>query len=545
MSPPAPPAVPETGRPLTLAPRGMVTAPHALASAAGVAALRAGGSAVDAAIATSAVLNVVYPHMSSVGGDAFWLIYDAARREVRCLNAAGRAPTAATPDAYRARGLAEIPHRGWLAVANTPGLVAGWAAAHAAYGRRPLGELLAPAIEYARDGFPVTRRLAGWLGRARELLAAEPETAAMFLPGGDAPRPGQRLRFPDLARTLEAIAREGRAGFYEGEVAKAIARASGAGGGLLDEADLAETRAAWVRPLAGGYRGVRLYQTPPPTQGFAALQILAMLEDEDVAALGWQSAAYVHLLVEAKKLAFADRNRYLADPGVVEVPVARLLDPAYVRQRRGLIRADRAQAWDRVPAGSLEGDTVFVATVDAEGSAVACIQSLYFGFGAGVVGGQSGVLLHNRGAYFSLDPAHPNCLAPGKQPAHTLVASLAFEGERLRWVFGSMGADGQPQIHVQVYSALLDVGLDLQQAIEAPRWLAGRFALGDPRERLNLEARFPAETFAGLEARGHALTRWEPWAELAGHAHGIEREPASGTWMGAADPRADGAAIGY
>ncbi|MBI2467654.1 MAG: gamma-glutamyltransferase, partial [Candidatus Rokubacteria bacterium] len=323
-----------------------------------------------------------------------------------------------------------------------------------------------------------------------------------------------------------------------------LARASRSGGGLLDEADLAATRAEWGASLVGAYRGVTLHETPPPTQGFTALLILAMVEDDDVARLGYQSGDYVHLLVEAKKVAFADRNRYLADPARAAVPVERLLDPAYARRRRGLIRTDRAQAWDRVPAGSLQGDTVYVAVVDGEGNAVSLIQSIYFGFGSGVVAGRTGVLLHNRGAYFSLDPTHPNCLAPGKQPAHTLMASLAFEGERLRWVAGSMGADGQPQIHVQLYSALIDFGLDLQQAIEAPRWLAGRFVLGDPREPLNLECRFPAETLAALEARGHLVNLWEPWSELAGHANGIEVQPGTDTRMGAADPRSDGAAVG-
>ncbi len=537
--------VPDSGRPLTLAPRGLVTSSHALASAAGVATLRTGGSAVDAAITTSAVLNVVYPHMTSVGGDAFWLIYDARRREVRSLNAAGRAPEAATLEAYRARGLTEIPHRGWLAVASGPGLVEGWTTAHAAYGRRPFAELLTPAIEYARDGFPVTARLAGWIRQAEDVLATASETAAMFLPEGTAPRAGQPLRFPDLARTLEAIQAAGRAGLYEGEVAKELARASRAGGGFLDEADLAATHAEWGAPLVATYRGVRLYETPPPTQGFATLLMLALLADDDLPRLGYQSTDAVHLLVEAKKLAFADRNRYLADPAFVSVPTARFLDPDYARQRRALIDPARAQVWDAVPAGSLEGDTVSVAVVDADENAVSLIQSLYFGFGSGVVAGRTGVLLQNRGAYFTLDPTHPNRLEPGKQPLHTLIASLAFEGDRLRWLFGCMGADGQPQIHAQVYSALIDFGLDLQQAIEAPRWLAGRFVLGDARERLNLEARFPAATVAGLEARGHTVVCWAPWSELAGHAHGIEIEPGSATRRGAAEPRSDGAAIGY
>lgn len=514
-----------------------------------MAVLQAGGSAVDAAVATSAVLCVVYPHMTGLGGDAFWLIYDAPRREVRCLNAAGRAAAAATIGAYRDRGLEAIPIRGWLAVPTAPGLVAGWIEAHRVYGRRPLRDLLGPAIGHAREGFPVTAALAWWFEGAREALAAVPESRAVFLPEGEPPHPGQRLRNPDLARTLEAIAADGWAGFYTGEVAAEIARASRAGGGLLAADDLARTRAAWTTPLRGRYRTLTLYQTPPPTQGFTALQILGMVEDDDLKALGFQSAATVHLLVEAKKLAFADRHRYLADPAFAPVPVEALLDPAYLRGRRALIDPHRARPPAEVPPGlpgavGLEGDTASLAVVDAEGNAACVIQSLYFGFGSGVVAGRTGVLLHNRGAAFSLDPAHPNRLEPGKQPAHTLIASLAFEGERLRWVFATMGADGQPQIHAQVYTALVDFGLDLPTALAAPRWLAGRFGVGEPDERLYLEGRFPPETLAGLEARGHALTVCEPFWQRAGHAHGIEIEPGTGTRLGAADPRADGAALG-
>ncbi len=526
-------------------PGGLVTAPHWLATQAGVDVLRAGGSAVDAAIAASAVLCVAYPHMTGLGGDAFWMLYDARRHEVRCLNAAGRAAAAATPEAYRQRGLDAIPVRGWLAVPTAPGLVAGWVEAHRAYGRRPLRELLGPAIQHAREGVPVTPALAWWFDGAREALAATSEARALFLPGGEPPRPGQRLRNPDLARTLEAVAADGWAGFYAGEVAAEIARASRAGGGLLTADDLARTRAAWTAPLRGRYRDLTLYQTPPPTQGLTALQILGLVEEDDLKTLGFQSAATVHLLVEAKKLAFADRQRYLADPDFAPVPVDALLDRAYLRRRRALLDPDRARPPAAAPPGapSLEGDTAALAVVDTDGNAACLIQSLYFGFGAGVVAGRTGVLLHNRGAAFSLDPAHPNRLEPGKQPAHTLIASLAFGGERLRWVFATMGADGQPQIHAQVYTALVDFGLDLRTAIEAPRWLAGRFGVGEPDERLYLEGRFPAETLAGLEARGHALTVCEPFWQRAGHAHGIEIEPVTGARFGAADPRADGAAL--
>jgi gamma-glutamyltranspeptidase/glutathione hydrolase len=525
----------------------MVSCPHALASEAGVEILKAGGSAVDAAIATSAVLSVVYPHMTSAGGDAFWLIYDAERGSVRYLGAAGRAAAGASVEWFRTRGYDEIPLRGILpATVTVPGAVDGWCRAHDAYGRLPLARDLRAAVEYARDGFPITRRVATSLERASTLLADNAEAAAIFLPEGRLPRMGERLRNPDLARTLEAIGAEGRAGFYEGETAREMARYSRAHGGFHTEADLGRQRAEWGEPISTRYRGVTIYETPPPTQGVSVLQMLNLVEPVDLGALEFLGPEHVHLLVQAKMIAFHDRDQVLADPEFVPVPVERLLSRAHADARRRLIDPRRALAWDRVPSwGSLAGDTVYVAVVDARGNAASLIHSLYGNYGSGVVAGRTGVVLQNRGAYFSLDPAHPNRLEPGKRPLHTLVASLAFRGDRLWQVLGCMGADGQPQIHLQAYTAMIDFGLDVQQAVEAPRWLSGRFALGEPRDLLNMEARFPAHTFTALEARGHVINRWEAWNERAGHAHGITIDPVSRVLMGGTDPRSDGAAIGY
>lgn len=536
-----------TGRPATLSLRGMVTSPHSLASAAGVEVLRAGGSAVDAAIAASAVLSVVYPHMTGLGGDAFWLIHDARQGSVRYLGAAGRAAAAATLEWFRSRGFDEIPLRGIIpATLTVPGAVDGWVAAHAASGRLPLARDLSAAIGHAREGFPVTARLARFAADTAEVLAASPETAAIFLPGGRPPRPGQPMRNPDLARTLETIAASGRAGFYEGEVAREMARHAQAHGGFFVEADFQGQRAEWGEPLAGTYRGVTIYQTPPPTQGFTVLEMLNLVEPFELGRMEYLGPDHVHLLVQAKMIAFHDRDRVLADPGFARVPVERLLSPAYADSRRALIDPARALPWDAVPtAGSLAGDTVYVAAVDADGNAASLIHSLYGVFGSGVVAGRTGVLLQNRSAYFSLDPAHPNRLEPGKRPLHTLIASLAFRDGRLWQVVGCMGADGQPQIHVQVYTALIDWGADIQEAVEAPRWLSGRFVLGDPRDLLNLEDRFPAATLPELERRGHRIHRWGAWSEVAGHAHGITIDPATGVRIGGADPRSDGAAIGH
>jgi gamma-glutamyltranspeptidase/glutathione hydrolase len=536
----------DPGRPAARASRGMVTSPHALASRAGVAILQAGGSAVDAAIAAAAVLSVVYPHMTSLGGDAFWLIYDARAGAVRSLEAAGRAAAAAGLAWFRARGLSEIPLRGILpATLTVPGAVDGWCQAHAAYGRLPLATDLAAAVDCARDGVPITARVAQWIERSADVLAVDPAAARIFLADGSAPPAGWRLANPDLARTLERLS-EGRAGFYEGETAREMARHARAHGGFFTERDFAAQRATWGASISATYRGVTIHETPPPSQGVSVLQALRLLEPWELGALPFLGPDHVHLLVQAKQIAFHDRDRFVADPDFSPVPIERLLSRAYADERRALMDRAHALAWDRVPSsGSLAGDTVYVAAVDAEGNAASLIQSLYFGFGAGVVAGSTGVVLQNRGAYFSLDPAHPNRLEPGKRPLHTLIASLAFKDGRLWQVVGCMGADGQPQIHLQIYTAMIDFGLDIQRAVEAPRWLAGRFALGDARELLNLEGRFAPATLAELARRGHAINRWEAWNELAGHAHGITIDPASGERVGGADPRSDGAAIGY
>ncbi|HSD42099.1 MAG TPA: gamma-glutamyltransferase [Burkholderiales bacterium] len=542
-----PPAEIETGRPVTMAPRGMVVSPHSLASEAGVEILKAGGSAVDAAIATSAALAVIYPHMTSVGGDAFWLIYDARRDAVRHLDGAGRAAASAGLEWFRARGMSEIPYRGALpATLTVPGAVASWSEAHAAFGRVPFARNLGRAIELARDGYPVTERLAKCIGATHDQGAFDEGARTLFLRGGRAPRAGSRLVNPDLGRTLEAIADRGRDGFYGGEVARELARYARAAGGFFDAADLAAQTATWGEPLVGTYRDVTLYETPAPTQGFTVLEMLNLLETEEVGAWDFLGPDHVHYLVQAKQIAYHDRDRLLADPAHARVPIDRLISKAYAAERRHLIDPRRALPWDKVPSyGTLRGDTVYVGVVDADGNAASLIQSVYGFFGAGVVAGRTGVVLQNRSAYFALDPGHPNRIEAGKKPAHTLIASLAVRGGKLWQALGCMGADGQPQIHLQAYVGLIDFGLNAQQAVEAPRWLSGRFGLGDARDLLNIEGRFAPATIAELERRGHLVHRWPDHDELAGHAHCITIDPASGLRLGGSDPRSDGAAIGY
>src|SRR5476651_2265598 len=393
-----------TGRPATLAPNGMVTCPHALASQAGVDVLRAGGSAIDAAIAASAALSVLYPHMTSVGGDAFWLIYDAKKKQVRYIDGGGRAAQAGTISAFAKRGLTEVPYRGVLpATLTVPGAVASWTEAHAAYGRLPLKRCLESAIGYARDGFPVTKRLAHWREIARGELAKCPQASAIFL------QPGAVLRNPDLARTLEAIASDGWYGFYDGEVARELVRYARANDGFFGSDDLKAQVARWGEPLVGTYRGVTIYETPPPTQGFAVLEMLNLLEPLDMAAKEFLGADYIHLMIQAKQLAYNDRDKYLADPRFADVPTERLISKPYADQRRALMDPAHALPWDKIPSyGSLSGDTVYIAAVDRDGNAASLVHSIYGGFGAAVVAGNTGVVLQNRSAYFSLDPKSPN-----------------------------------------------------------------------------------------------------------------------------------------
>jgi gamma-glutamyltranspeptidase len=524
---------------------GMVTSPHVLASEAGIDVLRAGGSAVDAATAASAVLAVVYPHMTSIGGDAFWLIHEGNGGSVKYLSGGGRAAASATIDWFTSAGLAEIPFCGVLpATLTVPGAVASWIEAHDKYGRLPLTKVLEVAISCAREGFAATGRLAAFALGARDELKKSSEAAAIFFIDGEPLKAGQRVVNSNLARSLDMIAREGREGFYAGPVAHEMTRFAEEHGGFFRLADFQAQKAKWGHPLIGTYRDVLIYNTPPPTQGFTVIQMLNLIERYDMGRIERLGPDYVHLLVQAKQIVYNDRDAVLADPEYAKVPIKKLLSKDYADARSKLIDTQAALAWDKVPSyGSLTGDTVYVAAVDRDGNAASLIQSLYGIFGSCVVAGNTGIVLQNRGAYFSLNPDHPNRLEPGKVPLHTLIASMAKRDGKLWSVFGCMGADGQPQIQLQAYVGMIDYGLNVQEAVDAPRFLSGRFALGEARDTLHIEARFPNTTLTELEHRGHILHRWADWNEHAGHAHGVIIE--SEMLMGGSDPRSDGAAIGY
>jgi len=535
---------PQQNRPVTMAPHGLVASPHYLASQAGVDILKKGGTAVDAAIATNAVLNVVYPHMCGIGGDAFWLIYSAAQKDLAFLNASGRSPYLATLEYFQKAGMDAVPLRGLLPV-TIPGAVDGWFEAHHRYGNLSMSTILEPAIAYARDGYPISHILSFKIQEAAPELSRFPSSQNLFLPGGKSPGPGDLLTNLGLAESLAKIARDGRDVFYQGEIARQIVKFSQENGGLLSEKDFQETKSTWGKPVSTTYRDYTVYETAPNSQGLAALLILNLLEEYDLSSLGYQSPDHLHLLVEAKKLAFADRNRYISDPERVKIPTEELLSKDYAARRRSLIHKDRAAEATAIPAGSFGRDTIYLCVIDEAGNAVSLIQSLYFSFGSAVVAGETGIVLQNRGAYFSLDSNQVNCLQPHKRTFHTLMASMTFREGKPYMIFGTSGADGQPQTHVQVMINVFDFGLNIQSAIEAPRWLSGRYLVNQPEGSLTIEGRVAAEVIEELKRRGHQVNEVENWSQVMGSAHGIIIHPENGLRMGGSDPRSDGAAIGY
>ena len=552
------PSGPRTGRPPTMATGGMIATSHYLASATGLHILRQGGSAVDAAIAANAVLCVAYPHMAGLGGDGFWLIHDPSEGGVKALNASGPAARLATRDYYRERGHEDqIPQRGPLAALTVPGAVDGWGVAHDQYGRLDWDVLLQDAIRYARDGLAVSRSVADWISDDVPVFEEHESSARIYLPEGRARREGERLVQSDLAGTLEILARDGpRRGFYDGHMAQRICDALEQADSPLRAEDFADFHAEWVEPLSTDYRGYTAYEFPPNTQGFAALQILNIMEGYDVVAFGDGTADYYHHMAEAVKLAFADRNTWLTDPKFVDIPLDRLLSKDYAGERRELIDRDRAMEMEAVEPGVAfdsdarkgggdgGGDTCYFCVVDGDGLAVSVIQSIYHDFGSAFVAGDTGVLLQNRGSFFKLDDDHANRLEPGKKTFHTLIPAMLFRDGEPYLVYGTMGGEGQPQTHAAMVTRLVDFGYDVQQAIEAPRWLMGR-TWGTQSQDLSLEGRIADEVIRELELRGQPVKMLAGWDDNMGHAQAIRIDREHGFLEGGADPRGDGAALGY
>lgn len=511
---------------------GMIATSQPLASAAGLRVLQQGGNAVDAAVAAAAVLCVVEPMMLSPGGDMFAIVWDAKKKELKALNASGRAPQAASIDELKKRGIDQMPTSG-IHTVTVPGAVDGWAKLIERYGTMSLAQVLQFAIEYAERGFPVTDVIAAdWqVGLSHK---DHPDFAATFLPNGKPPAPGEIFTNKNLAATLRKIAAQGPDVFYRGEIAAKIVKFLNEEGGLHTRRDFANQTSNWVDPISVNYRGYTVYEVPPNTQGLAALQMLNILEGYDLKPLGHNTAEYLHLLTEAKKLAFIDRARHIADPDFYRAPLDRLLSKDYAAELRK--RIDLGRIANQSSTGPRGGeDTTYLTVVDKDRNVVSFIQSIFSAFGSGLVAADTGIVLHNRGAGFSFDPAHPNKLEGGKRPFHTIIPAMAFKDGRPWLSFGVMGGDMQAQGHVQVLLNLIDFGMDVQQAGEQPRFR--HFDSG-----LALESAIGADVRKALEAKGHRLTI-SPG--MFGGYQAIMIDPKTGALFGGSDPRKDGCAMGW
>ena len=529
------------GRSVVRTSHAMVASSQPLASQTGLEILKGGGNAVDAAIAMAAVLNVTEPNMTGVGGDAFMMVYSAKTKKIEALNASGRAPRALTAERVAGLGHKQMPLSGMETI-TVPGAFDGWVTLLEKHGTMKLPDLLAPAIALAENGFPVMEKtVADWIPEV-EKLRRTPASASTYLVNGEAPKPGDIFVQKNLARTLRTLAKGGRDAYYRGEIGRAIVDYCQKNGGYLTMEDLAEHKSTWVEPISTTYRGHTLYEFPPNNQGLTALLLLNILEGVDLASMRNDPARYYHTLIEATKIAFADRNRYIADPAFAKVPVQELLSRDYAAKRRALINPDKAidpPAYGEVKMGS---DTTYFTVVDKDRNAVSFINSLFNSFGSGVVAGETGIMLHNRGTGFVLQAGHPNRLEPGKRPFHTLIPAMVFKDGRLLMTYGVMGGDIQAQGHAQVLINLIDRGLNLQQAIDAPRvrYVSGRGVM--------LEDTLPPSVMADLVARGHE--RVLPPAgimhrALMGGGQAIMIDPQTGALLGASDIRKDGLAIGY
>jgi len=518
---------------------GMVASSQYLATQAGVSILQQGGNAVDAAIATAAVLNVVEPMMTGLGGDLFALVYINKNRELKALNASGRAPYAASLEKMRELGFQKIPETG-IHTVTIPGTFDGWCILLESCGTMSLEQVLTPAIALAEKGYPVTEITANRWQDSQSKLEADETAARTYLRGGRAPEAGEIFVQADLASTLKKIARGGRDVFYRGEIAEAIVACSEKHGGLIAIEDLKDHQSDWVTPISTNYRGYEVFECPPNGQGLVTLLALNMLEDCDLKSVGHNSPEYMHLLIEALRLAFADGDRYIADPDFASIPLGQLLSKEYAERRRSLI--DRNRAGDKVTAGIPDkvGDTVYLAVTDGEGNSISLINSLYQAFGSGVVVDGTGICLQNRGALFSLESDHPNCIAPHKRPYHTIIPAMVFRDGRLLLTFGVMGGFMQPQGQLQVLLNIIDFGMDVQTALDAPR-----FRYISASSECAFEPGIPDSVLKALAKKGHRVIRLnDPYSQQFGGGQIIMVHPENGALIAGSDPRKDGCAMG-
>ena len=518
---------------------GIVASEHPLASQAGASVLARGGHAVDAAIAVNAVMNVVAPMSNGIGGDLFAIVYDAPTGTVHGINGSGYAPAALTIDGLHTRGITSMPQSGILAV-TVPGAVAAWSKLHGRFGRHAFGDLLSAAIRIAEDGFPVPEIVAAEWGGSEGILGSDAEASRVYMPHGRAPRIGEIFRNPDLAATYRALAAGGRDAFYCGEIARRIARCAERHQGALSAADLATYDAEWVTPLSTTYRGWTVHEQPPNGQGLAALMMLNLIEHAPIGSYGHNSVDALHTIIEAKKLAYADLQRYVCDPAFHQIPQATLISKSYAAQR--VREIDPARANPAVSTGTLStegGDTIYLGVVDRDGNIVSLIQSNFANFGSGVVPEGTGFALQNRGGMFTLDPMHPNALAPRKRPLHTIIPGFMKGPDQRHVAFGIMGGWNQAQAHVQFISNVVDHGMNIQGALEAARVTKITFTGCD----VVMESRVPEPVRAALAARGHEIDLQGSFSSLVGGGQAVARDNASGVNFGASDPRKDGAAV--
>ena len=529
-----------TGRSVVSTKFGIVATSHPLASAAGVQILSQGGNAIDAAIAANATIGVMEPMMNGIGGDLFAIVYEAKTGRLYGLNASGWSASGATAADLVAKGNTRMPQRGVHSI-TVPGAVGGWDALRARFGTKTFAQLLAPAIGYADEGFPVTEIDAGMWAGAERNPSANAQFKATYLVNGRAPREGELFRNPDLAASLRRIADKGKAGFYTGPTADAILAMLRDLGGTMTAADLGELTAEWVTPLSTTYRGWTVHELPPNGQGLAALEMLNIMERFPLGTYGFHSPQALHVMIEAKKLAYSDLLKYIGDPKFAKLPVEQLLSPAHAATRAALIDPARAQC--RVEPAQLAelqrpgSETIYLSVVDAAGNIVSLIQSNYSAFGSALVPAGMGFALHNRGGLFSLEPNQPNTLAPRKRPLHTLIPGFMEKGD-VRIGFGIMGGWNQSQAHAQFVANIADYGLNLQQALEAGRFTKGTFAGCD----VEVESRVPEATIQSLRLLGHEVKVEPPRTGTFGWGQAVMSNGA-GVHFGASDPRHDGAAV--
>ena len=526
-----------------IAEHGMAATSQPLATQVCLDILKQGGNAIDAAIAGNAMLGLVEPTGNGMGGDLFAIIWDAETQQLYGLNASGRSPTSLSLDYFRENGLTSIPALGPLPV-SVPGCVDGWFEMHGKFGSLDMEKILAPAIQYAREGFPVSELIAYYMRSGFRSLQQYPGFQETYMPGGKTPVKGEIFKNPYLANTLEKIAKGGRDAFYKGEIARTIARYMKDQGGFLSYEDLAGHHSEWVEPLSTNYRGYDVWELPPNGQGTAALQILNIMEAYDIGAMGFGSADYIHTFVEAKKIAYEDRAKYYSDPDFNDLPLDALISKEYAGERRKLLNPDRAAS--SYPAGELEqGNTIYMCVADRNGNMVSLIQSNYRGMGSGMTPYQLGFVLQDRGELFSMDESHFNCYAPGKRPFHTIIPAFVTKEGKPFMAFGVMGGSMQPQGHVQILVNMIDFGMNLQEAGDAPRIRHGGSSQPTGGEMKDggivyLESGIDYEVIRSLMGKGHSIQ-----FDLGNYGGYQAIMLHNGVYYGASESRKDGQAAGF